>query len=643
MPRGRGLVWLIGGQQGSGVDTAANIFARAACYAGYHVFGKREYHSNIKGLHSYFHVRLDERPVRSHSEEVNLLASFDAETVFRHADNVVPEGGIIYDPDVEQQELAQIQTIDRYTRDDLAANLEARNVDATVSGVLRDAKTRGISLFPFPYTDLLKEIGEAIGESQLSKLVRMKNVLAVGPSFALLGLELDPLIDAIRFVFSDKPRIVPQNIDACKRSYDRTLKAFGMAKVAELKRLDPAEERIFLQGTQAVALGKLLGGARIQTYYPITPAADESEYLEASEVFGRSTKGSILVFQAEDELAAINMASSAALTGARAATATSGPGFSLMAEGLSWAGNSEVPVVVTHYQRGAPSTGLPTRHGQDDLRFAIHAGHGEFARIVYASGDIEESFYDAAQVFNYAERFQMPVIHLIDKALANSSTTYPMFKTAGFKIARGEFSPKRPSLSPKGEEYRRYAFTESNLSPRIPLGTEGLVYWSTGDEHDELGHISENPAIRKMMMEKRMRKLEIVDREIPLTEKWNLFENGGDALTVTWGTTKGAILDALEFLAEEGLHADVLQIKLLNPLPKEPLKNLLEKYPTRIAVEMNYSGQLASIIREMTGVEMTNYVLKYNGRPMSCDEVYASLRKVLQGKAAKREVLTAGV
>ncbi len=200
----RGLVWITGGPQGSGVDTAANVFARAVCYAGYNVFGNREYHSNIKGLHSYFYVRMDERPVRSHSEKVNLLTSFDAETVFRHAESVTPGGGIIYDQDLEQQELAKIQTIDLRAHNDIGRYLQDRDLDTTVSGILSDAKKRGIQLYPIPYMGLLKVIAAKIGEPQLSRVMRLKNILAVGVSFALLGLPMDSLLNAIRFIFSGK-------------------------------------------------------------------------------------------------------------------------------------------------------------------------------------------------------------------------------------------------------------------------------------------------------------------------------------------------------------------------------------------------------------------------------------------------------
>lgn len=380
----------------------------------------------------------------------------------------------------------------------------------------------------------------------------------------------------------------------------------------------------------------------MQTYYPITPAGDESEYLEAHEILEteQGEEGAIIVMQAEDEIAAVNMASGAALTGTRAATSTSGPGFSLMIEGLGWAGNNEVPLVITHYQRGAPSTGLPTRHGQDDLRFAIHASHGEFPRIVLASGDIKECFYDAVKAFNYAERYQMPVIHLIDKALGNSTQGYEIFDLSRVKIERGTILTEKDL---KGE-YRRFRFTESGVSPRVLLGTRGGVHWYTGDEHNEFGHISEESFNRTIMMDKRMRKLELADKEIPVQERVNFFGKvGSKTAIVSWGSPKGAILDAMKMLADEGFELSFLQVRMVHPLPKEYVENVLNKVPTKIDVEMNYSGQLAGIIREKTGVMMDNYILKYNGRPMSSTEVYEGVKNILLKKAPKRQVLTHGV
>ena len=446
---------------------------------------------------------------------------------------------------------------------------------------------------------------------------------------------------AVRNIFSDKPKIADMNVVALKEAYDYAAQTFTDSFPHRLEKIETDEERIFLSGNQAVAMGKVLGGCRVQTYYPITPAADESEYLEAHEILKtKNGEASILVVQTEDEIAAINSASGACLAGARAATSTSGPGFSLMVEGLSWAGNSEVPVVITYYQRGAPSTGLPTRFGQADLRFSVHAGHGDFPRIVLASGDISECFYDAAMAFNYAERYQMPVIHLIDKALANSSQTYKVFDVSQVKIERGAILGENEL---KDQQYRRFRYTESGVSPRVFLGTPKGVHWYTGDEHNEVGHISEEPVNRDIMVEKRMRKLETADKEIPVEEKLRVFgDKNSDNVIVSWGSPKGAILEAMLKLSDEGFSLKFVQVRMIHPFPKEYVFSTLKDASRIISVENNYSGQLAEIIREKTGIQANFRILKYNGRPITTTEVYDALKKILTGQASERQVLTYG-
>ena len=647
------LAWMVGGPQGSGVDSGANIFARACCYGGLYVFGNREYHSNIKGMHSYFQIRAAERPVYCHRSFVDLLATFDAETVVRHRREVAKQGAIIYDPAYDATRIQDIPTIESELVDEIVAALKEKGFGATVADLLEEARKDGIRTCAVPYVNLVKEVADKLGESKISKIARVTNVLGLGVSFAILDADVELLMKAVRSVFGAKADIAEMNVLACRVAYDYGRKNLGSDFGVKLEKVETKESRIFLMGNQAVGLGKLAGGCRFQTYYPITPAADESEYLEANELLDltasgggqASETGSIVVVQTEDEIAAINMASGAVLTGARASTSTSGPGFSLMAEGLGWAGMNEVPVVITYYQRGAPSTGLPTRHGQDDLRFAIHAAHGEFARIVLASGDIKESFYDAALAFNYAERFQMPVIHLLDKAMANSSNTYPTFDVSNVKIERGELldATGLQKLLQEQGQYKRFQFTESGISPRIALGTAGTVFWNTGDERNEQGHIDENPMNRTKMMEKRMKKLEVVEKEIPASEKFNLFgEEDAAATVVSWGSTKGAIVEAKERLEAEGTKINFLQARLLHPLPANDFSKLLGGAKKIIDVEMNYSGQLAGIIRERTGILIENLILKYNGRPMTSDEVYEAIKKVLDGKAARRQVLMHG-
>ncbi|MDH5793677.1 MAG: 2-oxoacid:acceptor oxidoreductase subunit alpha, partial [Candidatus Bathyarchaeota archaeon] len=561
--------WMAGGPQGSGVDTAANIFGRACGYGGLYVYGRREYHSNIKGLHSYFHLRISSREVSANINDVDLLAAFDAETVVRHVAEVISGGGIIVDKDQVNTKIFNIPTLSYEFKNEFRRYLGKKGLGDSLSDLLANAEKTGTRVFQIPYMDLLKQIANKLGIEQLSRVTRMINVLTIGISFGLLDYDESLVEKAIRTFFAEKPKIVDMNILAFKTAYNYAKQNFQNSFGHQLQKIDITEKRIFLSGNQAVALGKVLGGCRIQTYYPITPAADESEYLEAHEIFKIKTgdgKGSIVVIQTEDEIAAINMASGAVLTGARAATSTSGPGFSLMVEGLAWAGNNEVPVVITYYQRGAPSTGLPTRHGQDDLRFAIHAGHGEFARIILASGDIRESFYDAANAFNYAEKYQLPVIHLIDKALGNSSQTYAFFDSSQFKIQRGDILDETKLQG----EYKRFKFTESGISPRVLLGTKNGIHWYTGDEHNEFGHISEEPANRTLMVEKRMKKLEMIEKEVPIEEKVNFFgDRNAKNMIVSWGSPKGAIIEAFQKLSEEGFSLGFIQVRMVHPLPKE--------------------------------------------------------------------------
>jgi 2-oxoglutarate ferredoxin oxidoreductase subunit alpha len=630
---------MAGGPQGAGVDTAANIFGKACGYGGLYVFGRREYHSNIKGLHSYFHLRISKTATLANVNDVNLLAAFDAETVVRHLDEVMPGGAVIVDSQQVNQKVLSIPTLPFEYKDQLVAYMKEQNLGETVNDWLSHTKQRNIEVFQVPYLDLITQLSKKLEIPQLSKLTKMINVLTIGISFAMLKYDKDLVEKAIRATFNEK--IAEMNVAALNIAYEYTLNNFKGTFNFKLEKQDASESRIFVNGNQAVAMGKVLGGCRVQTYYPITPAADESEYLEAHEILKTSQGNeSIIIIQTEDEIAAINSASGACLAGARAATSTSGPGFSLMVEGLSWAGMNEVPVVISYYQRGGAATGLPTRHGQQDLLFAIRAGHGEFPRIVLASGDIKECFYDAAKVFNLAEKYQVPVIHLMDKAMANCSQTYPMFDYSGFKIERGNIVTEQDL---EGKDYMRFKLTESGISPRAFLGTKNTVCWYVGDERNEEGHISENPLNRCKMMDKRMSRIMMIDREVPPEEKVNFYgDMNSENIVYSWGSPKGAIIEAIDNLKEEGLNCGFMQIRMIHPLPATKVRSVLEGKKCIIDIEHNYLGQLSIIIKENTGISPTHQILKYTGRPMTVTEVQNALRAVLTGKAVEREVLMFG-
>ena len=630
------FTWLIGGPQGSGVESGANIFSRVCAEMGYQVFGKREFYSNIKGEHSYFTVRISDQKIHSNINDVTLMASFDAETIFRHFDEVISGGGIIYDSDLDETKTDDVHTLDAPFKERLHKDLESKHKPFTIAGVLEIAKEKGVSLFPVSFKSILSSLAEETENPRLKGLVRMFNVIGVSLSLGLVKMPPDSLQKTIGSIFSKKPEIAEINQQAANYSYN-----YATAKFESFNHLLSGTEKelgtLLVQGFQGTALGKMACGCRFQPYYPITPASDESVFLESNEILEiiDDRPGSTAVIQTEDEICAMGMTIGAALTGTRSATCTSGPGFALMTEALGWAGINEVPIVVTNYQRSGPSTGLPTRHGQDDLLFSVYAGHGDFPKIVYASGDIEESFYDTGNCFNYADTFQVPVIHLMDKFLASSVITCKRFDTKKISIDRGKL------LEKVDDGYRRFEFTDDGISPRSRLGIDNGIFWNTGDESDETGHISEDPVLRANMMDKRMSRLDLILKKISDTEQAISF-GIEDYTIISWGSAKGPIIDALEMLKKEGISIGFIQLKLLHPFPSNYVSSLLKDAKTIIDIEANQSGQLGKLFKQNIGRDVDYFILKYTGRAMTSTEIYDSLKKIVQNKANKREVLMHG-
>jgi 2-oxoglutarate ferredoxin oxidoreductase subunit alpha len=628
--------WLIGGPQGSGIESGANIFSKVCAEMGYQIFGKREFYSNIKGEHSYFTVRVADKKIHSNVNDVTLMAAFDAETIFRHFNEVISGGGIIYDSDLGDTPTDSVHTLDAPFKERLHKELELKNKSFTISSVLEIAKDNGVKLFPVSFKSLLESLSEETENPRLKGLIRMFNVIGVSLSLGLIKMPPDSLQKTIETIFSKKPEIAKINQQTANYSYN-----YASAKFENFNHTLPGVQKepgtILIQGFQGTALGKMVCGCRLQPYYPITPASDESVYLESNEILEiiDERPGSTAVIQTEDEICAMGMTIGGALTGTRSATCTSGPGFALMTEMLGWAGMNEVPVVITNYQRSGPSTGLPTRHGQDDLLFAVYAGHGDFPKIVYASGDVEESFYDTGNCFNYADVFQVPVIHMMDKFHASSVITCKRFDPQKIIINRGKL------LEKVDDGYRRFEFTDDGVSPRSRLGLDNGIFWNTGDESDEFGHITEDPILRMKMMDKRMSRLDLILKNIPAEEQVVSF--GVEEYTIiSWGSTIGPVRDALDLLKKEGISIGLIQLKLLNPFPGDYVNSLLKNTKTIIDVEANHSGQLGKLFKQNTGRDVDYFILKYTGRAMTSTEVYDSLKKIIQNKANKREILMHG-
>ena len=598
---------MIGGPQGSGINSVAENFAKACIRGGLHIFANIEYHSNIKGEHSYYRLRVESKAPRSHVDWVDLLVALDRETLFGdlnkvhpthrgHRHEVSPGGGIIYD----------------------------RSLNLTPESFGRD----DIQLFPIPYMDLLVDALKEFGkDKELSKYQVMVNTIALGASLGLADYDFDLATEAIREGFTGrKAALGDLNVSAARHGYDYAKRSFGEdAFPIKLRKQPLTGKRMMIRGVQAVAIAKLKAGCGFQTYYPITPATDESEYLESHQ-----KDYNMIVVQAEDEISAINMATGAAHAGLRSSTSTSGPGFSLMAEGLGWAGITEAPgPVIILYQRAGPATGLPTRTEQADLRFALHAAHGEFPRIIIAPGDVVENYYDTFDAFNYAEHYQVPVILLTDKFLASTYQDVPLFNGDNLKVDRGDIVSDSDLAG--ATDYRRYRWTELGISPRAIPGQKGGIFWTTGDEHDEYGHITEAADIRIKMMRKRMRKIELAGQVIPDSKKATLHGPSSSRITlVGWGSSKGAILDGMEELKSDGIETNFLQVRFVNPFPTDYVQQVLGSARRKIAIENNYSAQMAGLIREKTGIGMDNTIVKFDGRPFSQNEIYEGVKDIIK-------------
>jgi len=626
------LTWMIGGPQGSGINASAEVFAKACSRAGLRVYANIEYHSNIMGKHSFYRVRVSEEDIRSYREKTDILVALDHETLagdgdhrrwathFGHLNELNEGGGVIYDSEI---------------------GFDPAHASRT-----------DLRFYAVPFMDIIKKALEEVGKGEQSRRYEvMKNTVGLGASLALCDYPFDLVAEVITGQFKGKRNEVGQlNVRAAKLAFEFVKTNFDIAGFPyTLKPHTEPKARILAKGYEIGAIAKLKAGCALQTYYPISPATDESVFLERQQ-----REYGLLVVQCEDEISSINMAVGAAHMGVRVATATSGPGFALMVEGIGFASITEAagPVLVL-YQRGGPSTGLPTRQEQGDLLFALHPAQGDFPHIVIAPGDLRESYQDIFSAFNWADRYQMPIIVLSDKKLAAIYTTIDKLELKYDQIDRGERftgsewtaveakGPNDGNASNNGnghangelKEYLRYALTKDGISPRSRPGIQGGRFWATTDEHDPDGHITEGVEMRVAMMRKRMGKLALAAKAIPQDQQYALHGPADADLTVVaWGSTKGTILDAIKALEGEGQKVNFLQCRLMRPFPAQPIGDILRKAKRVVSIEENYSGQLATHIASETGFLIKDRITKYDGRPFSEDEMIRAIRGALAGK-----------
>ena len=557
----------IGGEAGQGIQTIGDTLARVFSRTGYHVFTHQDYESRIRGGHNFFQIRFSDKPVMSSRKKIDILVALDKESIPLHEKELSESGQIIYDSASLKQKYDKPQFLD------------------------------------IPFVNLAVEHGG-------NKI--MANTVATGAVLGMLGMELGILLGIIKDIFGKKGEdIIKANGDAAVAGHDFAVKqcitcSFSAAPLAK--------PRMLIAGIDSIGLGAVASGCKFYSAYPMTPSTGIMNYIA-----GKGKEYGIIVEQAEDEIAAINMALGASFAGVRAMTGTAGGGFALMVEGLSLAGMTETPIVIALGQRPAPATGFPTRTEQADLNFALYTSHGEFPRVIFAPGTPEQAFYLTNKAFDLAEKYQIPVIIMFDTYLSDSEWTFEGFDVS--KLRNTEYRLRGEAME-KLSEYKRHALTESGVSPlAIPGESKNLVV-TDSDEHDEEGHIVEDAETRIKMVDKRLfKKLPLIRQEIEPPVLYG--DSKPDIVVVGWGSNYGVMRECVDTLSKN-VKIAMLHFSEIYPFPsmdKFDYMKILNNAKLTICIENNATGQFARLMRAETGFEFKASINRFDGRPFLLEEL----------------------
>ncbi|MDT0696380.1 2-oxoacid:acceptor oxidoreductase subunit alpha [Mammaliicoccus sciuri] len=566
------ISWKVGGQQGEGIESTGEIFATAMNRQGYYLYGYRHFSSRIKGGHTNNKIRVSSKPVRAISDDLDILIAFDQETIEVNYHEMLEGSIIIADEKAKPQ------------------NPE-------------DSKAQLVSL---PFTGVAKELGTAL----------MKNMVAVGATCAVMDLDTKVFESLIKDLFGKKGEsVVDLNIQALNEGY--RLMSEQMDDLQSEHTLEPtdSEGHLFMIGNDAIGLGAVAAGVRFMAAYPITPASEIMEYMiDRLPALGGT------VIQTEDEIAACTMAIGSNYAGVRSFTSSAGPGLSLMMESIGLSGMTETPLVIVNTQRGGPSTGLPTKQEQSDLMQMIYGTHGDIPKIVLAPTSASDAFYLTVEAFNLAEEYQCPVILLSDLQLSLGKQTVESLDYSKVEIRRGALVEGDLEKQEDKAYFKRYALTDSGISPRILPGTKGGIHHVTGVEHDEEGKPSESAENRQKQMDKRMRKTAqlLLDEPVESNEKYE----EADILYVGFISTAGAIEEAISRLDQQNVKVNHIQIRQLHPFPTDVVQEAFNKAKKVVVAEHNYQGQLSNIIK--MNINHQNKIInqtKYDGTPFLPHEI----------------------
>jgi 2-oxoglutarate ferredoxin oxidoreductase subunit alpha len=569
----------IAAANGDGVESSGALLGKVAALYGMEVFGNRGYQSVIRGGHVWNQVRIGDEKLYSYGDKIDILVTLNQDGINNQRGHLSENAIIIYDP-------------------------SKCNIDGLNGTTYR--------LIPIPLLDT----AVAAGGDPI-----MRNIVAIGAILKIVGIPMSVFEGVVKKMFSKKGEdVIKSNMKAATDGYNYQ----GVNRSYDIK--GDGKPRYLVEGNVALSLGAYAAGCKYYAAYPMTPASGILHW------FAAHTNKGVLYKQTEDEIAAINSTIGAATAGVRAMCGTSGGGFSLMVEALGLSGMTETPIVVVESQRTGPSTGLPTKTEQADLLFVMHASQGEFPRIVMAPRSVEEAFYLTADAFNLADRYQCPVIILMDLFISEHFETVSGFDVDSIKIDRGKIADQGGASG----RFKRYELTADGVSPRSMPGTKGMAFIAPSDEHNEYGDIvsdilagiDEHVAMRVKMHEKRMRKIATMLKNesvfVPVVQN-----EDAKHFLVTFGSTTAVATEAMLALNKMGLSVGLISFNYLLPLDAKKTKAILNGKHL-IDVECNFTAQLAKVIMMETGIEIPDRILKYDGETLDCGEIVDKVTAMLK-------------
>ncbi len=582
------------GSSGQGIDSVGEILAKGLKRSGYYVFGYREYPSLIKGGHASYQLDISNVSIESSETKVNSIVSFNHHGLEHNIPDVKPGGNFIH---------------------------ATKNWNFTEKDK-KKIEELSLNCIELPLEESLKKMGAK---------PLLSNVIFTAFIWAMCGLNIDTLKIIVGEKFAKKKELLDLNMLCIDEGFSlyRDKKNLRITLPAPTKK---AQKNILVTGSKAMGLGAVHAGVRFYAGYPMTPSSPLLTYIASIQ-----DETGMIIKQAEDEITAAQMVSGAMYMGTRALTATSGGGFDLMSETLSLNAMIENPTVFVLAQRPGPATGLPTWTGQGDLLMAVHTAHGEFTRCIVSVSNSEDSFSLIGEAFNIAEKYQISVIVLTDKHIAEGLYTQAPFDQRNTTIDRGMLITNEEDLQ-KLHSYDRYRINNENgISPRWLPGSNAATFVAQGDEHTPDGTVDESAINAIEQMEKRMRKAKALAKGLPEPTFYGLkdgkvtsitTEADIDILLIGWGSTKSVIVDLLQ-KEMKGKKIGYLHYTYLWPLHTNVLRSLMDKVQKTILVEGNYQGQLGMLIRQESGIEIPDKILKFDGRPFFVDELEQKIMNIL--------------